>query len=99
MIDRFGLLPEPVKNLFRITELKLQATPIGIRKIEAGPRGGRIVFGPEPRIDVSKLIGLIQKQHQTYKLDGQDKLRFNREMKDAETRAREVAGVLAAVAA
>ncbi|MCU0836579.1 MAG: transcription-repair coupling factor, partial [Chromatiaceae bacterium] len=45
MIDRFGLLPEPSKNLFAITELKLKAQPFGIRKIEAGPAGGRILFG------------------------------------------------------
>ena len=37
MIDRFGLLPEQVKNLLEVTRLKLRATPIGIRKIEAGP--------------------------------------------------------------
>ncbi|MBS1236524.1 MAG: transcription-repair coupling factor, partial [Proteobacteria bacterium] len=36
MIDRFGLLPEPVKSLFSVTELKIKATPLGVRKIEAG---------------------------------------------------------------
>jgi transcription-repair coupling factor (superfamily II helicase) len=34
MIDRFGLLPEQVKVLFSITELKQQADKIGIKKIE-----------------------------------------------------------------
>ncbi len=94
IIDRFGLLPEPVKNLFRITSLKLQAMPIGIRKIDAGPRGGRILFGPEPNIDISKLIGLIQKYGHIYKLDGQDKLRFNKEMQNAEARTQEVETLL-----
>jgi transcription-repair coupling factor (superfamily II helicase) len=97
MIDRFGLLPEPVKTLFRITALKLTATPIGIRKIEAGPRGGRIVFGPEPNINLPKLLELVQKQHVTYKLDGQDKLRINREMPNTEARLREVEGLLETV--
>jgi transcription-repair coupling factor (superfamily II helicase) len=94
MIDRFGLLPEPVKTLFRITDLKLLATPMGIRKIEVGPRGGRIIFGPEPQIDVSKLIELLQKQPMIYKLDGQDKLRISKELPDVEARVREVEGVL-----
>jgi len=44
MIDRFGLLPDNVKNLFRVTSFKLKATPLGIRKIEFGKDGGRIIF-------------------------------------------------------
>ena len=40
MIDRFGLLPGPAKNLLAVTELKLRTTPLGIRKLEAGPAGG-----------------------------------------------------------
>ncbi|MBM2829840.1 MAG: transcription-repair coupling factor, partial [Gammaproteobacteria bacterium] len=44
MIDRFGLLPEPVKNLFQITTLKLKANPLGIRKIDLGKQGGRLHF-------------------------------------------------------
>ncbi|MFZ1861150.1 MAG: transcription-repair coupling factor [Candidatus Competibacter sp.] len=86
MIDRFGLLPEPVKNLFRVTGLKLKATPIGIKKIEAGPKGGRIVFGPQPKVDPVKLVQLIQQQHHVYKLDGKDKLRFIKELADAQSR-------------
>jgi transcription-repair coupling factor (superfamily II helicase) len=44
MIDRFGLLPEPTKNLVRMTLLKLQAEQLGIKKVDAGPQGGRIEF-------------------------------------------------------
>ena len=98
MIDRFGLLPEPVKNLFRVTGLKLRATPIGIKKIEASPKGGRIVFGPEPKVDPAKLVQLIQQQRSVYKLDGKDKLRFIKELPDAETRVAEVEKLLAGIA-
>jgi transcription-repair coupling factor (superfamily II helicase) len=98
MIDRFGLLPEPVKTLFCITGLKLLAMPIGIRKIEASPKGGRIVFDTNPKIDLEKLIGLIQSQAKTYKLEGQDKLRFAKEMADVETRIREVETLLETIA-
>ena len=98
MIDRFGLLPAPVKTLFRVTELKLRAMPIGVKKIEAGPKGGRIVFGPDPKVDAAKLVRLIQQQHKIYKLDGKDKLRFIRELPDAETRAAEVERLLEQIA-
>ncbi|MGX8249391.1 TRCF domain-containing protein, partial [Escherichia coli] len=47
MIDRFGLLPEPTKNLMRLTLLKLQADKLGITKVDAGPQGGRIEFAAE----------------------------------------------------
>jgi transcription-repair coupling factor (superfamily II helicase) len=76
MIDRFGLLPDPVKSLFRVTEMKLKATPLGIRRIEAGPRGGRLLFGEKPNIDASQIIQYIQSQPDRYKLDGKDKFRF-----------------------
>ncbi len=76
MIDRFGLLPEQLKNLFRITELKLKATPLGIQKIEMGPGGGRITFEEKPNIDPIKVIQLIQTQADRYQLDPQQRLKI-----------------------
>jgi transcription-repair coupling factor (superfamily II helicase) len=84
MIDRFGLLPEPVKSLFSITEIKQQAEKLGVRKIEAGAAGGRIVFTAEPQINTEQLISLIQTQAQCYKFDGADKLRFVRPFESIE---------------
>lgn len=86
MIDRFGLLPEAAKTLFAIHELRLKASEIGIRKIEAGAHGGRIHFQPEPNIDPMTLIDLIQKQPGVYKLDGQEKFRFVQELPDTQAR-------------
>ncbi|HAV71212.1 MAG TPA: transcription-repair coupling factor, partial [Stenotrophomonas sp.] len=76
MIDRFGLLPDPAKHLFAIAELKLQANVLGIRKLELGENGGRIVFNPKPEIDPMAVIQLIQKQPKLYTMDGPDKLRI-----------------------
>ena len=86
MIDRFGLLPPAAKTLFAITGLKLHAERLGIRKIEAGPGGGRFLFGPAPAVDPLQVITLIQSQPQTYKLDGQDRLRFVHVMDTPESR-------------
>lgn len=82
MVDRFGLLPDYLKNLFRITELKLKANPIGIRKIDLGQRGGRLHFSSQTRVDPGKIVHLIQSQPQTYKLDGQDKIRISKDLPD-----------------
>jgi len=86
MIDRFGLLPDPVKNLFSITTLKLLALPLGITKIDVGPQGGRIQFNDRPDIDPMQIISLVQGDPQRYRLDGQDKLRFYHEMEATEER-------------
>ena len=76
MIDRFGLLAEPIKTLFRVTELKLLATPMGIKKIDASVDGARIVFDDEPNIDTTELIKLIQTQSRRYQFDGKKTLRI-----------------------
>ncbi len=87
MIDRFGLLPEAVKNLFRVTAVRLKAQALGIRKIEAGDSEGRILFEAEPRIDAARLIQLIQSQPRRYRFDGREKLRFQLDGGDLESRA------------
>jgi transcription-repair coupling factor (superfamily II helicase) len=94
MIDRFGLLPEPTNNLFDVTALKLHVQPFGIRKIEAGPSGGRVLFDAEPKIDAKRLIELIQTQPKRFKLDGTDKLRFFTDLSDPARRVASVTGLL-----
>ncbi|MCU0836240.1 MAG: hypothetical protein MUC77_17705, partial [Chromatiaceae bacterium] len=85
------------KNLFAITELKLKAQPFGIRKIEAGPAGGRILFGPEPKVDPARLARLIQTRPRDYKLDGGERLRFFRDLSDTAMRPQQVGAILAEV--
>lgn len=76
MIDRFGLLPDPVKHMFAIAELKSQAGTLGIRKLELGENGGRIVFEAKPKVDPMSVIRMIQQQPKLYAMDGPDKLRI-----------------------
>ncbi len=76
MIDRFGLLPEPTKNLIRLTELKLKAETLGIKKVDAGPNGGKIEFEPDTPVEPITLIKLIQSQPKRYKLEGATQFRF-----------------------
>jgi transcription-repair coupling factor (superfamily II helicase) len=86
MIDRFGLMPQAVKNLFQLSELKLIAQQIGIKKIVSGPHGGRIEFNERPNINPVDIIQLIQKNPSRYKLDGPSRLRFIAEQPTAESR-------------
>jgi transcription-repair coupling factor (superfamily II helicase) len=76
MIDRFGLLPEPLKLLFRVTQLKLNAEKYGIKKIDANVKTGRIEFKAHTPIDPMSLVEMIQNDPQTYKLGGANSLQF-----------------------
>ncbi|UIP88378.1 transcription-repair coupling factor [Pseudomonas phenolilytica] len=86
MIDRFGLLPEPTKNLVRLTLLKLQAEKLGIVKIDAGPQGGRIEFSADTSVDPLVLIKLIQSQPNRYKFEGATMFKFQVPMERPEER-------------
>ncbi|TVU73785.1 transcription-repair coupling factor [Cobetia crustatorum] len=86
MVDRFGLLPEPVKTLFRQTRLRQRAQALGITKLEAGAGRGRIIFGAETPVDPLTLVNLIQRQSDVYKLEGAGTLRFVAEMEETEAR-------------
>jgi transcription-repair coupling factor (superfamily II helicase) len=76
MIDRFGLLPDALKNLFAITVIKQHAEKLGIIKIEANAKGVKVEFSEKPTIDPLKIIQLIQDPAKNYRLDGPTKLRF-----------------------
>ncbi len=86
MIDRFGLLPEQTKNLVRVTELKLQASQLGVEKLEASARGGKIEFSAETKVDPLSIVKLVQNQPQTYRLEGANKLKFNLDLEDSQDR-------------
>ncbi len=86
MIDRFGLLPDPVKNLFRITQLKLTAELLGIEKLDAGASAGKIEFNKEPQVDPMAIIKMVQTQPQKYQLAGANCLKFMHDMEHAEAR-------------
>jgi transcription-repair coupling factor (superfamily II helicase) len=98
MIDRFGLLPDPAKYLFATAELKLAANALGIRKLELGEAGGRIVFESKPNIDPMAVIQLIQKQPKLYTMDGPDKLRIKVPLPDAPDRFNAAKGLLTTLA-
>jgi transcription-repair coupling factor (superfamily II helicase) len=76
MIDRFGLLSQPIKNLFEIAELRLLAEKTGISRLDLGPQGGRLEFMADTNADPQALIRLIQSQSHHFKLDGPNKLRI-----------------------
>ena len=86
MIDRFGLLPDPVNTLFDVTRLKQIAQKLGVLKLDVGEEGGRIVFNEKPSIDPMKIMQVVQKRPLEYKIVGSDKLYFEVELETVEHR-------------
>ena len=93
-IDRFGLIPPAARLLFDLARLKLQATPLGVQKIETGATGGRIVFHPEPDVDPGSVIRLVQSEPGRFRLDGAERLRFAGDFPDASSRVAAVRQLL-----
>ncbi|MCG6656366.1 transcription-repair coupling factor [Halomonas campisalis] len=97
LVDRFGLLPAPVKTLLRQTKLRQRAERLGIVRLEAGPERGRVIFGGQTHVDPMTLVELIQRAPERYRLDGADTLRFEAEMANEEARFQAVEQLLDAL--
>lgn len=90
MIDRFGLLPDPIKNLFKLTEYKFKLTPLGINKLTANERGLLIEFNPDTVVNPEKIIQLIQRNPSRYRLEKGTMLRINKPLDDHNSRWDEI---------
>jgi transcription-repair coupling factor (superfamily II helicase) len=99
IIDRFGPLPEAGRRLFQAAALKIQAAPLGIRKIDAGPRGARIEFTERPDIDPGVILRLLQSEPKRYRLDGGNRMRIIGDFPDADSRLQAVHELLRALSA
>lgn len=86
MIDRFGLLPEPVKYLFRLTEIRQRGEQLGLKKIEAGPNGGRLQFSSATKVEPIKIVNMVQSDPSVFRLQNSDQLSFTIPMETAEER-------------
>ncbi|WP_192877948.1 transcription-repair coupling factor [Fastidiosibacter lacustris] len=86
IIDRFGLLPEYGQYLFDITYLKLNATAIGIQKIEMHSSGGKISFITPLKFDPIHLIKIVQMQAQDFQLSQAQNLLIKKALPHAKER-------------
>ncbi len=87
-------MPQSVKYLILITELKLLAQKLGIKRINISGVKCNIEFNESPNINTHTLIHLIQQESQTYQLKGSNCLIFNIKNNDSEPKIHEVQKVL-----
>jgi transcription-repair coupling factor (superfamily II helicase) len=94
MIDRFGLLPDEVKALFQLAELRQFGEQLGLKKIEAGPNGGRLQFTENTAVEPMTIVSMVQNNPAIFRLQNNDQLSFTMPMDSAEQRFSEVNKIL-----
>ena len=76
MVDRFGLLPMPVKRLLEIHRIRIDANVLGIIQIDASENQVKLMFNVErlqKLYDINSLIDLLEKEP-CLRLKGEDML-------------------------
>jgi len=86
LIDRFGKLPDEVKNLLAVVEIKNHCRRAGVARLEAGPKGAVVTFREGGFVNVPALIGFLQKQAGTAKLRPDQKLVYARDWREVRQR-------------
>ena len=86
MIDRFGLLPPQVNNLFSQARLRQLADGLGIAGIDVGAAGATVEFRESTQIDPMFLVRKVQSDPKTYQLAGPTRLKINRSLEDVAKR-------------
>lgn len=99
MIDRFGLLPDASKNLIALNKVKQQCAQLGVKRLDAHAKGGSILFTQNTAIDPMFLVSLLQKDANTFKLEGPTKLKFNLDLTDTRQRINWIKQLLSSFAA
>lgn len=94
LIDRFGVLPEPARNLLQSAALRQHAKILGLKRIEGNEHGGFIEFSDNNCVDPDYLIALLQSNPQVYRLDGPSKLKFILNLSDRKTRLKFIKDLL-----
>ncbi|OTG71763.1 transcription-repair coupling factor [Acinetobacter sp. ANC 4218] len=75
LIDRFGVPPQPVKQLFAVHQIRLKAEQLGITKIDISANGGHIEFSPETPVQAISIIQMMQKHPTFFRMDGGQRLK------------------------
>jgi transcription-repair coupling factor (superfamily II helicase) len=86
MIDRFGKLPEPTRNLIDVIGIKLDCRVARIAKLDVGPKGALVTFAEGGFPNVPGLFAYVERLKGTAKLRPDSKLVITRSWGDPKAR-------------
>ncbi|KEQ52452.1 transcription-repair coupling factor [Sphingobium chlorophenolicum] len=82
LIDRFGKLPAPTQNLFKVIEIKQNCVAANIAKIDVGPKGALVSFFEDRFPKPENLVAYIQRLNGVARLRPDSKIVVNRAWAD-----------------
>lgn len=94
LIDRFGIPPQPVKQLFAVHQLRLKAEQLGITKIDIGGQGGHIEFAPDTPVQAMSIIQMMQKHPTYFRMEGGQRLKVMVMLEDYQKRIQFISDLL-----
>jgi transcription-repair coupling factor (superfamily II helicase) len=86
LIDRFGKLPAPTQNLFKVIEIKQNCVAANIAKIDVGPKGALVSFFEDRFPRPENLVAYIQRLNGVARLRPDSKVVVNRAWADPAAR-------------
>jgi transcription-repair coupling factor (superfamily II helicase) len=90
LVDRFGELPDAVKHLFDVMEIKGLARQAGLAHVDAGPKGAVISFRKNQFANPEGLVLFMQKSRGGVRMQPDHKLVFKAQWPQASDRLRGV---------
>ena len=94
LIDRFGVPPQSVKQLFTVHQIRILAEQLGITKIDIGGRGGVIEFSPDTPVQAVSIIKLMQQQPTWFRMEGGQRLKVMVMLEEYEKRVQFILDLL-----
>jgi len=77
LLDRFGEIPDEVKNLFEIMGIRIILKKMGIKRMDVGSDGIILSFLYNGYVNPERLKELVLKRPRVFRFLSQDKLRIN----------------------
>ncbi|MCL4767374.1 MAG: transcription-repair coupling factor [Hyphomicrobiaceae bacterium] len=74
LVDRFGELPDEVRHLLDVMEIKGHCRQAGIAQVDAGPKGAVLAFRRNAFANPEGLVGLMQRSRGSMKLQPDHRL-------------------------
>ena len=94
LIDRFGVPPQPVKQLFAVHQMRLKAEQLGITKVDIGSKGGHIEFSPDTPVQAISIIQMMQKHPTFFRMEGGQRLKIMVMLEDHQKRIQFISDLL-----
>jgi transcription-repair coupling factor (superfamily II helicase) len=94
LVDRFGLLMPQIENLFATAHIRINAIPLGIKKIEMHTGGGSIQFLEKPDINPITIIKMVQMYPDCFQLSKSERIIIKKGFLKANERIEFIQGTL-----